>query len=220
MSTVVDAPTVQVGAPAVPTQGQPALPAQGVLAFSVGAEAFAVDVLQVREIRHAEAPLRLMGAPAGMLGVLHLRGLVVPVLCLRRLWQALGQGPSGRTGPGQEPLPQEGVLIVVDDGCGGRVAVRVDAVAEVLDVQASQVRPTPPLVGTATPAGPSPLLGLIHRQAPDVARAAEPPVVAGDELLQWLDLRQLLQCGLRPDRPQEATRARSWRAEAAREPTH
>lgn len=53
------------------------------LSFRLGAEQYAIDILRVQEIRGYERPTRLAGAPPFVLGVLNLRGLVVPVVDLR-----------------------------------------------------------------------------------------------------------------------------------------
>jgi purine-binding chemotaxis protein CheW len=53
------------------------------LAFALGAEHYAVDLLQVQEIRGYETVTRIANAPAHILGVINLRGRIVPILDLR-----------------------------------------------------------------------------------------------------------------------------------------
>src|SRR5579862_6562079 len=54
-----------------------------VLSFSLGAEHYGVDILRVQEIRGWSAVTRIPQAAAHVLGVLNLRGAIVPVIDLR-----------------------------------------------------------------------------------------------------------------------------------------
>lgn len=49
------------------------------LAFCVGAEEYGINILDVQEIRQYEAPTRIANAPAHTLGVVNLRGVIVPI---------------------------------------------------------------------------------------------------------------------------------------------
>ena len=64
---------------------KPALPdtAREYLAYSLGEEGFAVDILKVREIRSYEQPTRIARAPAHVRGVIDLRGTIVPIVDMR-----------------------------------------------------------------------------------------------------------------------------------------
>jgi purine-binding chemotaxis protein CheW len=53
------------------------------LAFALGAEHYAVDILQVQEIRSYETVTRIANAPAHIQGVINLRGRIVPIIDLR-----------------------------------------------------------------------------------------------------------------------------------------
>ena len=53
------------------------------LTFVLGSETYGVDILRVREIRGWSPVTRLPNTPAHMLGVLNLRGSIVPVVDLR-----------------------------------------------------------------------------------------------------------------------------------------
>jgi chemotaxis signal transduction protein len=63
------------------------------LVLPIGADRYALDLADVREVVPDPQLTPLPGAPAGVLGVLNLRGDVVPVLDTARL---LGLGPIGR----------------------------------------------------------------------------------------------------------------------------
>jgi len=54
-----------------------------VLTFELGKEAYGVDILRVREIRGWSSVTRIPHAPPHVLGVLNLRGSIVPVIDLR-----------------------------------------------------------------------------------------------------------------------------------------
>ena len=47
------------------------------LAFKRGDEAYGIDILRVQEIRSFEHPTRMANAPAYILGVVNLRGVIV-----------------------------------------------------------------------------------------------------------------------------------------------
>src|SRR5216110_2780688 len=53
------------------------------LSFRLGAEEYGIDILTVREIRAFERPTRIANAPAFILGVVNLRGVIVPIVDLR-----------------------------------------------------------------------------------------------------------------------------------------
>ena len=47
------------------------------LAFKLGTEEYGIDILRVQEIRSYEEPTRMANAPAHILGVLNLRGVIL-----------------------------------------------------------------------------------------------------------------------------------------------
>jgi purine-binding chemotaxis protein CheW len=106
------------------------------LTVNLANEEYAIDILAVREIRGWTPVTRIPQAPPYVLGVLNLRGAIVPVLDLRL-----------RFGLAREEYTATTVTVVVT--VAGRLfGVIVDAVSDVLDVQADQVRPVPDM-GTA-----------------------------------------------------------------------
>src|SRR6188768_3991403 len=54
-----------------------------VLTFSLGGEIYGVDILRVKEIRGWSPVTRIPQSPDAVLGVLNLRGLIVPIVDLR-----------------------------------------------------------------------------------------------------------------------------------------
>ena len=59
------------------------VPTREYLAFRLGDEVYAIDILKVQEIRVFEAVTKLPGAPDYIKGVINLRGLIAPVIDLR-----------------------------------------------------------------------------------------------------------------------------------------
>lgn len=101
------------------------------LTISLGNEEYGIDILAVREIRGWTPVTRIPQAPSYVLGVLNLRGAIVPVLDLRL-----------RFGLAREEYSATTVTVVVT--VAGRLfGVVVDAVSDVLDVEADQIRPVP-----------------------------------------------------------------------------
>ena len=105
------------------------------LSFALGDEVFAVNVQQVKEILDVINITRVPQMPDYMLGVINLRGSVVPVIDLRSKF-------------GMEPREanRENCIIVIEVDFGGELVVigaLTDAVREVLDLSAEQIEPPP-----------------------------------------------------------------------------
>ncbi|WP_049623512.1 chemotaxis protein CheW [Frateuria defendens] len=99
-------------------------------------EEYGIDILAVREIRGWTPVTRIPQAPHYVLGVLNLRGAIVPVLDLRL-----------RFGLEREEYGPTTVTVIVT--VAGRLfGVVVDAVSDVLEVAAEAIRPVPDM-GTA-----------------------------------------------------------------------
>ena len=108
-----------------------------VLTFVLGSEAYGVDILRVQEIRGWSAVTKIPNAPPHVLGVLNLRGSIVPIVDLRKRFNLEQADYTAIT-----------VIIVlsVRSAAGRRdFGVVVDGVSDVVDVQASAVKPTPDL---------------------------------------------------------------------------
>ncbi|HEY6925786.1 MAG TPA: chemotaxis protein CheW [Steroidobacteraceae bacterium] len=114
-----------------------------VLTFVLGTEHYGVDILRVQEIRGWAAITKIPHAPAHVLGVLNLRGTIVPVVDLRMRFNLDHAAYT--------PTTVIIVLALVVSGSTRHVGVVVDAVSDVRDVNADDVRPAPELSGcTAT----------------------------------------------------------------------
>ena len=110
------------------------------LTFQLAGQEYGVDILRVQEIKGWDKPTRIPHSPAHVLGVINLRGAVVPVIDLRTRFgmEATAYGPTT-------------VVIVarVKTDRGDLTAgVVVDAVCEVCNVTAENVRPAPDVGST------------------------------------------------------------------------
>lgn len=106
--------------------------------FRVDCETYALDVLRVREVLRSAEVVPVPGAPESVLGVINLRGSIVPVVDARR---RLGLAPL--------PADVAGRVLIMESGWQA-VGLRVDSVAEVTSVDADECEPPPP-VGQGEP---------------------------------------------------------------------
>ncbi len=109
------------------------------LTFRLDGDLFAVDVSKAREVLDFADVTRVPQTPDYMLGVINLRGNVVPVINLRRKF---GMDDAERT--------VDTCIIVIEIEIKDEtvvIGVVADAVQEVLDLDAEQIAP-PPRLGT------------------------------------------------------------------------
>jgi purine-binding chemotaxis protein CheW len=109
------------------------------LTFMLAGEEYGVAILQVQEIKGWDKVTRIPHTPEYVLGVINLRGAVVPILDLRR-----------RLGLGNVVFGPTTVVIVVRVNHGGgerTVGMVVDAVSEVYNVATSETKPPPDVCG-------------------------------------------------------------------------
>ncbi len=103
------------------------------LTFILGVEQYGVEILKVQEIRGYSAVTPIPNTPPHIKGVINLRGTVVPVVDLRTKFSMDSAEYSKFT-----------VIIVVTVG-RKVVGLVVDAVSDVLDIPAAEMRATPDL---------------------------------------------------------------------------
>lgn len=114
---------------------------QQFLTFKLAGEEYGVGILKVQEIRGWSAVTAIPHAPAWVLGVIDLRGVVVPVIDLRRRFEL----EAAEFGPAT-------VVIVIRVSGGGEdrtIGLVVDAVSEVYDIDSAAYRALPDLGSTA-----------------------------------------------------------------------
>lgn len=112
--------------------------ARQVLSFQLGGETYAVDILRVVEIRGYSTVTRIPETPEHMLGVLNLRGNIVPIIDMRRRIGIEAVEPSALTVV---------VVLSVESSRGRRdFGLVVDGVSDVLDIPGENIRPAPDVV--------------------------------------------------------------------------
>lgn len=116
---------------AVRAHGTPSAATREFLAFRLGDEDYAIDILKVQEIRVFDAVTKLPGAPDYIKGVINLRGLIAPVVDLRIKF-------------GFTEAPYNAFTVVVVLLVHERlVAVVADAVVDVVALTEEEVKPPP-----------------------------------------------------------------------------
>jgi purine-binding chemotaxis protein CheW len=112
------------------------LPASGseLISVKVGDQLFAIDIMSVREIRGWNTSTPLPHAPAYVLGMINLRGAVLPVLDLSA---RLGLAPR---------RPDSSSVVVVAELGGRPVGLLVDAVCDIVTLNDGELQ-APPEVG-------------------------------------------------------------------------
>jgi len=107
------------------------------LTFRLGRECFGIDVLKVREILDFTDVTKVPQVPDDMLGVINLRGRVVPVFDLRtRFGFAVGD------------TTQDSCIVVIEVSVDDEqvvVGILGDKVEEVADLDLDQIEPPPRL---------------------------------------------------------------------------
>lgn len=108
------------------------------LTFQLGNELFAFDVLRINEVLELPPITRIPGASNAMLGVINLRGSVVPVIDLRKKLNM----------PEKEHTIDTSIIILDTEHGGEKVTlgVLVDAAKKVIMLEKSQLE-LPPKVG-------------------------------------------------------------------------
>ncbi|KQR77766.1 chemotaxis protein CheW [Rhizobium sp. Leaf384] len=105
--------------------------ARELIAFRIGDQEFCVDIMSVREIRGWTPATPMPHTPRYMLGVINLRGAVLPIIDLAA---RLGMKPA-------EPTVRH-VIIVAQSG-QTIVGLLVEAVSDILSVTNDNIQPTP-----------------------------------------------------------------------------
>jgi purine-binding chemotaxis protein CheW len=101
------------------------------LAFKIGDEEYGIDILRVQEIRSFEPPTRMVNTPGHVLGVVNLRGVIVPIIDMRLRFNL-------------ESVRYDTFTVVIVLNLGQRViGMVVDGVSDVVSLMAEQLRPVP-----------------------------------------------------------------------------
>jgi len=101
------------------------------IVFKIGEMEFCVDIIQVREIRGWTPATPVPHSPEFMIGVINLRGTVLPVIDLP---SRLGHGKS-------EPSQRHAVIVVQEQD--RMTGLLVDMVSDIISVEQKEIHPTP-----------------------------------------------------------------------------
>ncbi len=105
------------------------------LTFTLGSEMFAVGILNVKEIIEYGNLTEIPMMPPFIRGVINLRGAVVPVVDL-----------AARFGGKVSAVQRRTCIVIVEvtqEDAKHDIGIMVDAVSEVLEIQASEIEPPP-----------------------------------------------------------------------------
>jgi purine-binding chemotaxis protein CheW len=106
------------------------------ISFRVGAEDYAIDIMYVREIKGWSETTSLPNQPDYLLGVLNLRGSIVPIFDLSR-----------RLGMAATVATRTHVVVIVAVA-ERTVGLLVDAVSDILSVDPAEIKPVPDVDAT------------------------------------------------------------------------
>lgn len=111
-----------------------------IVSFAIGEQAFCLDIGHVLEIRGWTSTTTLPHAPDYVVGMMNLRGAVLPVIDL-----------SMRLGLGKT-IPESRHVIIIAHIAEKSVGFLVDAVSNILTVNSEDMQPTPEVSSTKTAA--------------------------------------------------------------------
>jgi purine-binding chemotaxis protein CheW len=132
------------------------------LTFPLGGQEYGVEILKVQEIRGYSPITPIPNTPPHIRGVMNLRGVIIPVVDLRRKLSMPAADYNAFT-----------VIIVVTVGAKV-IGLVVDGVSDVLNIAPTAVQPTPDFGGQVD------------------ARYIEGLARAGDKLVVLLDIERVI----------------------------
>ena len=103
------------------------------LTFTLGGEHYAIDILQVQEIREIDQVTRVPQVARFVRGVINLRGAIVPIVDLGLMFGF------------PEPLPLEKASVIVLSREGRMVGLVVASVSDVVGLAEDEMLPAPEL---------------------------------------------------------------------------
>lgn len=101
--------------------------------FRIGSQEFCIEISAVREIRGWSRCTLLPHSPEALIGVINLRGTILPIVDLAK---RLGL-------PSQEPTERHVTVVIESDNRS--FGIVVDSVSDIVDVGPDSIRPLPDL---------------------------------------------------------------------------
>ncbi len=113
---------------------QESIDEEQLVTFSIGKEEYGIRIMQVQEINRLADVTHVPRAPYFIDGMTNLRGNVIPVINIRRLFNLEAREADDRT------------RVIIVDIAGNKTGLRVDAVKEVLRLSRNDIDPAPDIV--------------------------------------------------------------------------
>lgn len=110
-----------------------------VVGFRLSGQEFGIDIRQVQEIIRPVVITRMPGSPGFVLGVINLRGRILPVIDLKSRFGLAVEEQQ------QSPMASK---IVIAEISGRLMGITVDHVSEVVKIPTEKVAPPPDLATT------------------------------------------------------------------------
>jgi purine-binding chemotaxis protein CheW len=112
-----------------------------ILSFVLGEEEYGVDILRVQEIKGWEHTTAIPNSPDYVMGVINLRGSVVPIVDLRVRFSL------------EDVSYNESTVVIIlraqdEDGSQKIIGLVVDGVSDVYSINNSDLQPAPSMAGT------------------------------------------------------------------------
>lgn len=105
------------------------------LCFKLGERFFALDIMGIREILRILPVTKVPDAPETVLGIVNVRGELITVLDMRKIFSIVAEDPDRRD-----------MRIILGGSGGVRFGILVDSVQEVVTVELTEIDP-PPIEG-------------------------------------------------------------------------
>lgn len=103
------------------------------LTFTLGSEAYGMDILKVQEIRGYDAVTHIANTPDFVKGVINLRGVIVPIVDMRiKFNMAITEY-------------NEFTVVIIINVLGKVLGIVVDSVSDVMTLQPDEIKPAPEL---------------------------------------------------------------------------
>lgn len=101
------------------------------LTFTLGNEAYGIDILKVQEIRGYDTVTHIANAPDFIKGVINLRGVIVPIVDMRIKFKV------------GEPTYHEFTVVIIMNVLERVIGMVVDSVSDVVALSPELIRPAP-----------------------------------------------------------------------------
>jgi purine-binding chemotaxis protein CheW len=101
------------------------------LTFRLGMEEYGIEILKVQEIRGYDSITQIANTPEYIKGVVNLRGIIVPIVDMRIKFRL------------SNAIYDQFTVVIILNVAGRVMGIVVDAVSDVISLEAEHIRPTP-----------------------------------------------------------------------------